>query len=51
MRVDIMLNTRYYGTIDVKCLITKKCVDEDIVKEEVESRLPLLKGKNYKLVI
>ena len=54
MKVDIMLNERFYGTIDVKCLFAKGteiCTDAEIVREEIESRLPYLKGKNYKLFI
>lgn len=54
MKVDIMLNDRFYGTIDVKCLFSKSTeisTDADMVKEEVETRLPYLKGKNYKLFI
>lgn len=53
MKVDIMLNERYYGTLDVKCLFAKSELwsEDHMVKEEIESRLPLLKGKNYKVLI
>jgi len=49
MRVDIMLNDRYYGTINVKCLIPNSpiIIEETEVREEIEIRLPLLKGKNF----
>lgn len=51
MKVDIMLNERYYGTLNVKCLLLKSDLyaEDERVREEIESRLPLLKGKNYKL--
>ena len=51
MKVDIMLNESYYGTINVRCLsIKSEAFTEDyMVREEIELRLPLLKGKNYKL--
>lgn len=51
MRVDIMLNDRYYGTINVKCLIPDSPIitEETEIREEIELRLPLLKGKRFKI--
>ena len=51
MRVDIMLNERYYGTINVKCLVPNSpiIIEETEIREEIEIRLPLLKGKNFKI--
>lgn len=50
-KVDIYLGDRYYGTISIKFYPPPFTTKEEELQSEVESRLPLLKRKQYTIVL
>lgn len=49
--VDIFVLGRYYGTLRVKLYPPPFTTSEEEITQEIESRLPLLKGKKYTIAL
>ncbi|MBR6903414.1 MAG: hypothetical protein IKN32_00995 [Bacteroidales bacterium] len=51
MRVEIYVCGRYYGTIRLRPCPPPFTTSEEEITQEIESRLPLLKGKKYTIAL
>lgn len=46
LKLEIFLNERFYGALCIKKLY-RGVITEEEIQREIETRLPLLKGKKY----